>query len=146
MKKYKSLPLQIKEILEALQKDNMIANDHNKDLYKVNEIVLLNNGNIGALLEDYASYCINRIYIGRDQLPRISQSSVGPTIESKLDLLSGKFNWSKYKEYSPILKKWNIDGTIETYAPDDIVEEAMVYIENELKDLFSDYSGEFLIL
>jgi len=146
MRKYESLSLQITKIMEALQTDNMIANDHNKDLYKVEEIVLLSNGYIGALLADYAMYCINKIYIGRDGKPRISQSSVGPVIESKLDLLSGKFNWSQHKEYCPILKKWHINGTVETYAPNDMVEEAMVYIENELKEALSDYDGEFVII
>ena len=72
MEKYVELKNELNEILKKLKENSMIHNNHNDSLYKVEEIVLLSNGRIGALLADYALYSINRIYLSRNGEPRIS--------------------------------------------------------------------------
>ena len=111
---------EITTIMNALKQNNNIAESNHGGTHNIKGVVLLSNGSLGTLLDgNYRYYSINRIYVDKNQKPRISTWSVGPTI-----LTSESIDEYGWKEVSPIynitiLKIFYVDGSVVEYAPKD---------------------------
>lgn len=114
--------IEITAIMNALKQNNNVAESNHGGSYNIKGVVLLSNGSFAALLDgNYSYYSLNNTYVNDNQKVRISQMSVGPTIETSEPL--SKYGWEEGSSIYNIniLKAFYVDGSVVEYAPKDVI-------------------------
>lgn len=66
--------------------NNGAINDHNGRVIKLAGVCMLNNGEVGALLDTKRYYCINELYKAEDGTAHVSTKSISGTVSPDMDL------------------------------------------------------------
>lgn len=85
--------LTTEEIIKVFERlgEAKVINDHTGEKQDIDGFVELNNGELAAIIsKDVPYYSLNELYLGSDNIPHISTSSVGGVVQGTVYRVSAE--------------------------------------------------------